>query len=204
MPHPIPYTRWTGAAVVALLFTLAGCSNQPSFTVDYADDADFSSFRSYRWYDDIHGSELAEYRQYNSSDKRVRTYVDRELKAHGLRESTTERADVWVNYHISKEQQMRIDSFSRYPSAGMHGGVGVGTYGSAVSLGYSSGPSVRTYKEGTVVLDIIDARSSKIVWRGIAEGRLKENLSINDKNRVASEVAAELLADFPPRPVPAD
>ena len=204
MPHPIPYTRWTGAAVVALLFTLAGCSNQPSFTVDYADDADFSSFRSYRWYDDIHGSELAEYRQYNSSDKRVRTYVDRELKAHGLRESTTERADVWVNYHISKEQQMRIDSFSRYPSAGMHGGVGVGTYGSAVSLGYSSGPSVRTYKEGTVVLDIIDARSSNIVWRGIAEGRLKENLSINDKNRVASEVAAELLADFPPRPVPAD
>ncbi|MBM69412.1 MAG: hypothetical protein CME43_08045 [Haliea sp.] len=204
MPHPIPYPRWTGAAVVALLFALAGCSNQPSFTVDYADDADFSSFRSYRWYDDIHGSELAEYRQYNSSDKRVRTYVDRELKAHGLRESTTERADVWVNYHISKEQQMRIDSFSRYPSAGMHGGVGVGTYGSAVSLGYSSGPSVRTYKEGTVVLDIIDARSSKIVWRGIAEGRLKENLSINDKNRVASEVAAELLADFPPRPVPAD
>jgi hypothetical protein len=204
MPHPIPYPRWTGAAVVALLFTLAGCSNQPSFTVDYADDADFSSFRSYRWYDDIHGSELAEYRQYNSTDKRVRTYVDRELKAHGLRESTTERADVWVNYHISKEQQMRIDSFSRYPSAGMHGGVGVGTYGSAVSLGYSSGPSVRTYKEGTVVLDIIDARSSKIVWRGIAEGRLKENLSINDKNRVASEVAAELLADFPPRPVPAD
>ena len=204
MPHPIPYPRWTGAAVVALLFALAGCSNQPSFTVDYADDADFSSFRSYRWYDDIHGSELAEYRQYNSSDKRVRTYVDRELKAHGLRESTTERADVWVNYHISKEQQMRIDSFSRYPSAGMRGVVGVGTYGSAVSLGYSSGPSVRTYKEGTVVLDIIDARSSKIVWRGIAEGRLKENLSINDKNRVASEVAAELLADFPPRPVPAD
>jgi len=204
MPHPIPYTRWAGAAVVALLLTLAGCSNQPSFTVDYADDADFSSFRSYRWYDDIHGSELAEYRQYNSSDKRVRTYVDRELKARGLRESTTERADVWVNYHISKEQQMRIDSFSRYPSTGMHGGVGVGTYGSAVSLGYSTGPSVRTYKEGTVVLDIIDARSSKIVWRGIAEGRLKENLSIYDKNRVASEVAAELLADFPPRPALAD
>jgi hypothetical protein len=204
MPHPLPYTRWAGAALVGLLFTLAGCSNQPSFTVDYADDADFSSFRSYRWYDDIHGSELADYRQYNSSDKRVRTYVDRELKAHGLRESTTERADVWVNYHISKEQQMRIDSFSRYPTAGMHGGVGVGTYGSAVSLGYSSGPSVRTYKEGTVVLDIIDARSSKIIWRGIAEGRLKEHLSISDKNRVASEVAAELLADFPPRPAPAD
>ena len=98
---------------------------------------------------------------------------------------------------------MRIDSFSRYPSAGMDGGVGVGTYGSAVSLGYSSGPSVRTYKEGTVVLDIIDTRSSKIIWRGIAEGRLKEDMSINDKNRVASEVASELLADFPPSPAPA-
>ena len=202
MPHATRISPWNALAAITLLLLLAGCSNQPSFTVDYAESADFSGFRSYRWYDDIHGSELAEYRQYNSSDSRVRTYVDRELKAKGLRESTTNRADVWVNYHISKEQHMNIDNFSRYPSVGMHGGMGVGTYGSAVSLGYSTGPSVRTYNEGTVVLDIIDTATSKVIWRGIAEGRLKNDMSINDKNRVASEVATELLADFPPSPAP--
>ena len=72
MSHPFPQLLWRGAALLALLLTLIACSSQPTFTVDYADDADFNSFRSYRWYDDIHGSELAEYRQYNSSDKRVR------------------------------------------------------------------------------------------------------------------------------------
>jgi hypothetical protein len=74
----------------------------------------------------------------------------------------------------------------------------VGTYGSGVSIGYSSGPSVKHYQEGTVILDVIDAVSQKIVWRGIAEGRLKDKLSLKDKNRIAAEVSRELLADFPP------
>ncbi len=180
---------------------LGACSSQPSYVIDHNERIDFSEFRTYRWYDDLHPSTEADYRQYNSSDKRVRTYVDRELRRKNLLESASREADFWVNYHISKEDRMQIDSFSGYPS-GMHGAAGVGTYGSAVSIGYSSGPSVRTYKEGTVVLDIIDTRDNKIVWRGIAEGRLKNSLSQQDKNRIAAEISRELLADFPPDTAP--
>lgn len=181
-----------------LLLQMAACSNQPTYVIDHDAGTDFSRYKTYRWYDDVHGSRQAEYRQYNSSDKRVRTYVDRELRQKGFIESSSDSADFWVNYNISLQDRMKIDSFSGYPSAGMHGGVGVGTYGSGVSLGYSSGPSVREYKEGTVVLDVIDTGSSKIVWRGIAEGRLKDSLDQSDKNRIASELSREMLADFPP------
>ncbi len=177
---------------------MGACSNQPSYIIDHDANTDFSRYQTYRWYDDVHDTELAEYRQYNSSDERVRTYVDRELRNSGFTESQTGKADFWVNYSVSTQDRMKIDNFSGYPSAGMHGAMGVGTYGSGVSVGYSSGPSVREYKEGTVVLDVIDTGSSKVVWRGIAEGRMKKSLSIKDKNRIASEVARELLADFPP------
>ncbi|MFT4519421.1 MAG: hypothetical protein ACI9JM_001817 [Halioglobus sp.] len=188
----------TLALVVSLM--LVACSSQPTFNIDHDDHTNFASYKTYRWYDDVYDSKEADYRQYNASDERVRTHIDGELGKKRLEQITSGQADFWVNYHISKQDRMKIDNFSGYPSSGMHGGVGVGTYGTAVSVGYSSGPSVKEYSEGTVVLDIIDARTSKIVWRGIAEGRLKKDLSHNEKDHRAAEVSRELLADFPPSP----
>jgi len=188
----------TATIALLALLGLAACSHQPSYVIDHDAGTDFSRYKTYLWYDDVHDSVEADFRQYNSSDRRVRTYIDRELQQKGFRESTADTADFWVNYNISKQDRMQIDNFNNYPAAGMHGAVGVGTYGSGVSLGYSSGPAVREYKEGTVVLDLIDTHSGKIVWRGIAEGRLKKSLTIADKNRIASEVSREMLADFPP------
>ncbi len=198
---PLRYLRAASLALPCLL-ALPGCSNQPSYVIDHDEYTDFSRYKTYSWYDDTHDSKLADYRQYNASDKRVRAYVDRELKLKGFTESAGGDADFWVNYNIAKEDHMKIDSFSNYPSAGMHGAASVGTYGSGVSIGYSSGPSVKQYSEGTVVLDVIDSHTDKIVWRGIAEGRLKSSLTQKDKNRIASQVSRELLADFPPGPSP--
>lgn len=192
-------TSLSRLALLGILLLATGCASKPSYDIDFSDSFDFASLHQYRWYDDLHSSQMADYRQYNSSDKRVRTYVDRELARLGFSESESDQPDFLVNYSISKQDQMRIDSFSGYPQ-GVHGGMGVGTYGAGVSIGYSSGPSVKHYQEGTVVLDVIDARSSKIVWRGIAEGKLKDSLTQKDKNRIASEVSRALLEDFPPRP----
>lgn len=179
------------------LTLIAGCASQPSYYIDHNDSVDFSSFKTYRWYDDVHPSKEADYRKYNSSDKRVRTYVDSELADKGFVERSAGPTDFWMNYHVSKQDHMKIDNFSGYPQ-GMHGSVGAGTYGSAVSIGYSSGPAVRTYREGTVVLDVIDTTDNKIVWRGVAEGRLQKSLTPSEKNRIAAEVSRELLAEFPP------
>lgn len=183
-------------AIVALLF-LAGCSSQPLYIVDLDPSFDFTGLNTYRWYDDVHDTELADYRKYNSSDKRVRTYIDRELKQKGYREAASGDPDFLVNYSISRKESMKVDNIAGYPSAGMHGGVGMGTYGSAVSVGYSSGPSVRTYKEGTVIIDVIDTTRDQVVWRTLAEGKLKGSLSHKEKDARASTVAKELMAEFP-------
>ena len=41
----------------------------------------------------------------------------------------------------------------------MHGGVAAGTYGRSVSVGYSSGQSVKTYEDGTAMFDVIDIKN---------------------------------------------
>jgi hypothetical protein len=187
------------ATFIFFALLLGGCATKTSYNVDYDEYRDFSTYKSFRWYDDVHPSKEADYRQYNSSDGRVRDHVDTYLLQRGFKLLESGAGDFWVNYHISKQNHMKIDNFGRYPSAGAHGAVSAGTYGSAVAVGYSSGPSVKEYKEGTVVIDIIDAKSSEIVWRGIAEDRLPKNMGRAERDKMAAVVTRELLEDFPPR-----
>ena len=119
---------------------------------------------------------------------------------HNLRESKDEGADFWINYTVSKQRQQIIHSTGY--DKGMHGGVSAGSYGNSVMVGYSSGPSVREYDEGTAILDVIDASTQKIVWRGIAEGRLKDHPTMSERYKATTAVASELLGDFPPGTAP--
>ena len=182
-------------AVLALVVTLAGCADKPTYEIDYDQSFSFTQYQSYRWYDDDHASRESQYRRQNSSDQRVRSAANAELTMRGFREATRGNADFWVNYHVTKRQTQKITGQEQ----GMHGGVGVSNYGKSVSLGYSSGPSVKTYEDGTAVFDVIDIRTSKIVWRGVAEGRLKNKMSSAEKQELRVTVLHELLSAFPPQ-----
>jgi hypothetical protein len=113
----------------------------------------------------------------------------------GLRQGARGQADFWVNYHVTKRQTQKISGQEQ----GMHGGVAAGTYGRSVSVGYSSGQSVKTYEDGTAMFDVIDIKTGRIVWRGVAEGRLKNNMSKADREQLTITVVHELLKQFPPQ-----
>ncbi len=182
-------------AVLWLLVALVGCADKPTYEIDYDQSFGFTQYQSYRWYDDDHASRESQYRRQNSSDQQVRSVANKELMMRGFREATRGNADFWVNYHVTKRQTQKITGQEQ----GMHGGVGVSNYGKSVSVGYSSGPSVKTYEDGTAVFDVIDIRTSKIVWRGVAEGRLKNKMSYADKQELRVTVLHELLSAFPPQ-----
>jgi len=177
-----------------MVFVAAGCADTPTYQVDFDHSFGFSEYKTFRWYDDDHASRESQYRRMNSSDQRVRNVASQELMQRGYREGVRGQADFWVNYHVTKRQTQKI---SGQPE-GMHGGVGVSNYGKSVSIGYSSGSSVKTYEDGTAIFDVIDVRSGKIVWRGVAEGRLKNKMSKADKEALTVTVLHELLSRFPP------
>jgi hypothetical protein len=189
--------RREAAALIMLVVCsvlAVGCADKPTYDIDYDQTFPFAGYQTYRWYDDDHNSREGQYRRRNSSDQRVRNTANQELMQRGFREAPRGAADFWVNYHVTKRQTQRVSGQEQ----GMHGGVGVGTYGKSVSVGYSSGPSVKTYEDGTAVFDVIDIRSGKIVWRGVAEGRLKNKMSKADKEQLTITVVHELLNQFPP------
>ena len=184
----------TGGALACLVF-LPGCADKPTYDVDYDQSFPFAGYKTYRWYDDDHNSREGQYRRYNNSDQRVRNTADQELMQRGFSQGARGQADFWVNYHVTKRQTQKVSGQEQ----GMHGGVAAGTYGRSVSVGYSSGQSVKTYEDGTAVFDVIDISTGKIVWRGVAEGRLKNNMSKTDREQLTITVVHELLKQFPPQ-----
>ena len=180
---------------LAYLALLSGCADKPTYDVDYDQSFPFAEYSTYRWYDDDHNSRESQYRRYNSSDKRVRNTADQELMQRGFNQGARGQADFWVNYHVTKRQTQKISGQEQ----GVHGGVSGGTYGRSVSIGYSSGQSVKTYEDGTAMFDVIDIKTGRIVWRGVAEGRLKNNMSKADREQLTITVVHELLKQFPPQ-----
>jgi hypothetical protein len=57
------------------------------------------------------------------------------------------------------------------------------------SYGYCYGncePQIVDYEQGTLVVDIVDAKSSKVVWRGWAQDTMKG--VIDNKDRLENQV----------------
>ena len=81
--------------------------------------------------------------------------------------------DVWVTYHTSAKEKVVLNTDHwgyGYPSSW-------GYYGQAYPYGgYSaSTTTVSTYEKGTLIVDVWDAKSNQLIWRGIAA-----NIAVTD------------------------
>jgi hypothetical protein len=84
----------------------------------------------------------------------------------------------------------------------IHGGVedkvNVSSYGYYYGYrGYWGGPhlDVHQYQEGTLVIDLIDAQTKELFWRGWASQVVDQT---DDPTRKINEAVAKILANFPP------
>jgi hypothetical protein len=57
---------------------------------------------------------------------------------------------------------------------------------------------LRTYNQGSLILDITDAKDNKPVWRGVSEKRLNRNMTPAQQREVLSRAVSEVLSQFPP------
>jgi len=109
----------------------------------------------------------------------IKNTIEAELATSGLTEVDA-NPDVWVNYHASTttETQLRTDSYGY--SMGGYGMAGWGYYGMAAGP-VSSTTRVVEYTKGTLVVDIWDAASKELVWRGMMTDTLPDNVQKAEK-----------------------
>jgi hypothetical protein len=184
----MPKTR---RLLAPLLVLLASACSTVSVNQDYAPDVDFRAYRSFDWFPG-HREVAGEGGVSDPFlEERIRNAVTRELAAKGLRKVSGGSPDFWVNYHVSVQQKLT--------SSGVNVGYGVGSYGSwgGVGIGMGTNP-VRQYEEGTLMIDFIDGRSRKLVWRGTGSKALSRNPTPEDTTRTVDLTTHEILKQFPP------
>ncbi|WP_028890608.1 DUF4136 domain-containing protein [Tenacibaculum sp. 47A_GOM-205m] len=169
--------------VIALLIT--SCSSVKVMT-DYDTKADFREYKTFAFYKT--GIDKAQISDLDK--KRIMRAVESELLAKGMTKSAT--PDILVSMFTKSRERININDNNFGWGAGYGWGWNPWMWGGANRL------NVNQYTEGTLFLDIIDAKNKELVWQGIGTGALSINTA-GKKNERIKEFVAKIMAEYPPK-----
>jgi len=160
-------------AAVALVLTTAAVYAQ-KVTVDSDPAAPFATYKTYAW---VQGTPAPN----PLNEDRLHASDDARLSARGLGMNTT-APDLVVTTHVTtkERQELLVNGFGYGPWWG-------GGYGTA---------SVETYIDGTLIVDLYDAKTKKMIWRGVATATASEKPSKNASKM--NKALDKMFEKFPP------
>ena len=125
------------------------------------------------------------------SERRVLTEVEEAITAKGWTK-VTDKPDVQVVLHGATQTKRSASTF--YSGMGGYGGYGYGGWG---GMGTAS-TVVNEYKVGMLVVDIFDAKTKGLIFRGTAEDEISDNADRNQKR--IEKASTKMFKNFPPTP----
>ncbi len=173
------------APALVTLSLLTACAGY-QVRYDYDVTATYSGYKTFDYYTSKKGTGGTT----SLMDARVRAALERELQTKGYRMETKADPDFLVTYYpIVRQRRYRTTTHMGYGWGfrPFYGGVG------------TTMSQVHTYKEGTIVIEIVDFKSNKMVWQGAAEGALTGLDNPEDANEVVARAVHDILAKFPPK-----
>jgi len=176
--------------LIGLALGLSAC-NEFKVQTDHDVTADFTMFKTFAF------AGLADVNKggiYDNTlmDKRIESAVVRELTAKGLRQvGVGDPQDLLVQYWLNVQDKQRLES------GGTSVGVARGPYGGyGWGAGYGGGVTTYDYKEGTLILDLIEPAKKQLVWRATIVGTLQD--STKDNVELGNKAIAEAFESYPP------
>jgi hypothetical protein len=156
---------------LALAALTAGVVYAQHVTTDSDPAAPFATYKTYAW---TPGTASA----ISLSEQRIHDGVNAQLQAKGMTQVDS-NPNVFVATHVTTRTvpQVIADGFGPW---GFGGGMA----------------TVQTYTEGTLVVDLYDATTRKMVWRGVAQATVSDK---PEKNAVKIDKSlAKMFARYPP------
>ncbi|MEW9899157.1 DUF4136 domain-containing protein [Chitinivorax sp. PXF-14] len=128
---------------------------------------------------------------------KLESAIDTELGRLAFRKVAYSDARYLVSYHIGVQQKQRIVADPLYPAPIV--ACGTRHCWGALSWGYWGPPidTVRSYeyREGSLIIDLQDSASNKLVWRGIYSNTLGDPAKISDKQ--IQDIVFDILKNLP-------
>lgn len=176
------------ALLSVLILAAAGCSTVQAKT-DFDRSANFSRYRTFKV---LQGRMLSSENGAPPNTMvgdRIHDGITTELAARGLT-PTDENPDLWVGYVAGARTREELQTVGPYPTMGPY--MGPGWWGPATAW-------TTEYQHGTLVIDLIDAETKKMVWRAIVEAD-RNQLSDLGEPKLINKATAKAFKNFPPKP----
>lgn len=167
--------------VVYLLFLVLISSCQTiRVSADYDNKVDFSQHKTYAYYksgiDKVEISDL--------DKRRIINAIETQMSNKGFTKSET--PDLLINFFTKATERVYLNQFS----------YGWGWGWNPWFYGGPSYTSTSSIIEGTLYIDIIDAKSKELIWQGIGEGALTQNPEYKEAR--INEFVTKILTKYPP------
>lgn len=183
--------------VFLLVITFAlmtACASSTKIHSDYDHSVDFSQFKTYGYFSPM-GIENPNYS--SLLGQMFRDAIDAQMKPRGY--VLSDNPDLLINVSARLEDKTRVTTTSNpgygYGYGGGYYGYRGGMYDPWGGYGYGTSTHVSQYTEGTVNVDMVDIGQKRMVWEGVAIGR------VNDKNdnlrQDVMEGVAEMFQNYP-------
>lgn len=168
--------RFLSAVSLVLMGTMALAQN---ITYDFDRGTDFARFRSFAW---VRGTVLND----GINHSRVVNAVNAQLAAKGLtRVEAGAQPDLLVAYHATFDRDLQINGFA----------TGWGPYRFPGRSGVVYTEEILT---GTLAVDIVNAATKTIVWRGLASKEIDVKADASKRERNINRAAERLFQNYPP------
>ena len=175
--------------LVLALFVIAltaGCSSI-SINHDWDKDAPFPDYKTYAWLEIVPTMAEDARAAQQSSDlftRRIKRTVNAQLAVKGLTPDS-ENPDLLVMYHTGVQQKVNVTDWGyrySYDYWG-YGGRNIDAY---------------EYNEGTLIIDLIDAKAKELVWRGSGTRTVDGNWSPEKADAVINDAVQKIFTKYPP------
>lgn len=187
------------AIPMLLVLFLSSCTSVRVLS-DYDKDANFNTYKSYAFYKT--GIDRAQISDLDK--KRILRAIETEMDARGF--SKSENPDILVSIFTKEREQ--VDVFNNNWGWGGFG-WGWGGFGPGWGWGWGGfgpgwgwgGTNVSTRTEGSLYIDLIDAKNKELVWQGKGTGTLGNSKNMEKKEARIQQFVSEILTQYPPNKV---
>ena len=162
--------------IAVCLSSISAAASAQKVMVDYDKEVEFAKYASYTWAD-------GESARNPLVHKRIVNAIDGQLAAKGWTKTAANAEgspSAVVVYHAAIETERQLN-----------------TWGSGPRWSGFGNASIETILTGQLVVDIYDAATKQLLWRGFASDTVSDDQEKNEKR--LNEAVAKLFKQFPPK-----
>jgi hypothetical protein len=179
-----PIREFSTAASLLFFAALAGCASGPELQVNADPGADFEAIQSFGFMEELGTDEPGGPTLLSA---RLSAAATRELTARGL-QFLSSNPDVLVNFFANVQSGMQTGGSPFFI-------MPVADYGAWPGYRASFAPGERI-NEGTLGVHVIDRRSKRLIWEGIARDRVTEAM-LDNPDATVNRLVEQIFREFP-------